>query len=57
MAAEVTVLPVPGGPWITESGFCSTALTAENCEWLSSGKPGTENRRGSETRSVCGSTL
>lgn len=28
MVAEVTVFPVPGGPWIRLSGLCSTVLTA-----------------------------
>lgn len=31
MVAEVTVLPVPGGPWIRLSGCCSTRCTASAC--------------------------
>mmetsp|Transcript_24191 Transcript_24191/g.75649 ORF Transcript_24191/g.75649 Transcript_24191/m.75649 type:complete len:232 (-) Transcript_24191:974-1669(-) len=41
MAAEVTVFPVPGGPWINERGCWTTALTAACCEWFRSGRPGT----------------
>ena len=40
MVAEVTVLPVPGGPWMSDSGDCSTALTALIWLWLSSGMLG-----------------
>lgn len=43
MEAEVTVLPVPGGPWIKLNGFCKTDLTAYTCEWFSSGRLGAEN--------------
>lgn len=28
MVAEVTVFPVPGGPWIRLRGLCSTVFTA-----------------------------
>lgn len=54
--ADVTVFPVPGGPWMRDSGRCRTAFTAVNCEWFSSGKPGAEKRGGSVTRRTCGST-
>lgn len=43
MDADVTVLPVPGGPWIKLRGFCRTDLTAYTWEWFSSGRLGTEN--------------
>ena len=29
MAADVTVLPVPGGPWMRLTGFCRTLFTAD----------------------------
>mmetsp|Transcript_8729 Transcript_8729/g.27527 ORF Transcript_8729/g.27527 Transcript_8729/m.27527 type:complete len:338 (+) Transcript_8729:696-1709(+) len=48
--ALVTVLPVPGGPWISASGRCSTARTALACEWFSSGRPGADMWRGIATR-------
>jgi hypothetical protein len=32
MVAEVTVLPVPGGPWMRERGRCSTCFTADTCQ-------------------------
>mmetsp|Transcript_638 Transcript_638/g.1239 ORF Transcript_638/g.1239 Transcript_638/m.1239 type:complete len:412 (-) Transcript_638:609-1844(-) len=54
--AEVTVFPVPGGPWIKDRGRCSTSFTAENWLWFSSGRPGTERCVGKSTRNVCGST-
>lgn len=30
--ADVTVLPVPGGPWMRLSGLCSTVFTAYTCK-------------------------
>lgn len=56
MDAEVTVLPVPGGPCTIDNAFCSTDLTANTCEWLSSGKPGAPKRRGKLTRNAGCST-
>ena len=47
IVALVTVFPVPGGPWMRLNGFCSTLFTALICEPFSSGRPGTENLRGS----------
>ena len=52
IVADVTVLPVPGGPWMRLSGRCSTCFTAATCEWFSSGSPGAENLRGSADRTV-----
>mmetsp|Transcript_32940 Transcript_32940/g.72540 ORF Transcript_32940/g.72540 Transcript_32940/m.72540 type:complete len:270 (-) Transcript_32940:270-1079(-) len=54
--AEVTVLPVPGGPCISDSGFCSTARTAASCEWFSSGRPGTDNLCGRLVFKFCAAT-
>lgn len=31
MVAEVTVFPVPGGPWIRLKGRCNTVFTAYTC--------------------------
>jgi hypothetical protein len=31
MVAEVTVFPVPGGPWMRDSGRWSTCFTADTC--------------------------
>lgn len=31
MVAEVTVFPVPGGPWIRLRGRCNTVFTAYTC--------------------------
>ena len=31
MVAEVTVFPVPGGPWMRLKGLCSTVFTAYTC--------------------------
>ncbi len=43
MDAEVTVFPVPGGPWMRDRGDVSTDLTACSWEWLSSGREGALN--------------
>eukprot|EP00906_Rhabdomonas_costata_P014527 RCo020882 len=56
IVAEVTVFPVPGGPWIRLRGFCSTDFTAETWLWFNSGSPATEYRLGSTAVIVCGST-
>mmetsp|Transcript_35599 Transcript_35599/g.120618 ORF Transcript_35599/g.120618 Transcript_35599/m.120618 type:complete len:236 (+) Transcript_35599:1038-1745(+) len=45
IAADVTVLPVPGGPWISDSGCVTTERTAAAWEWFRSGRPGTPARR------------
>ena len=42
MEAEVTVLPVPGGPWMSPRGLCSTVLMAYICELFSFGSLGAE---------------
>ena len=42
MVAEVTVFPVPGGPWIKLSGLDSTLLTAWIWYWFRAGKLGAE---------------
>jgi len=52
----VTVLPVPGGPWISDSGAVSTAATAASCGGLSSGRPGADSRPGSAALTACGAT-
>lgn len=53
----VTVLPVPGGPWIMVKGCCSAACSAASCEWLGGGMPGAWNAagRGRPTGPVSGS--
>jgi hypothetical protein len=57
MVALVTVLPVPGGPWMRLSGCCSTLRTACSWLWLSSGRLGAlKLALGSGMRSVMGST-
>ena len=56
MEAEVTVLPVPGGPWMRARGDCRAVLTAMACEALSWGSPGALNWGGREPRTVWGST-
>lgn len=40
MVAEVTVFPVPGGPWIRLRGLCSTVFTAYTCTRRASKKGG-----------------
>ena len=55
MVADVTVLPVPGGPWITLRFWRRTCFTASSCESFSSGRPGAEMSRSDGTR-ACGSS-
>lgn len=43
MDAEVTVLPVPGGPWISPRGRCNTVRMACIWELFSFGKLGAES--------------
>ncbi len=43
MEAEVTVLPVPGGPWMRPSGLCSTVRMACIWELFSLGRFGADN--------------
>ena len=43
MDAEVTVLPVPGGPWISPKGRCNTVRMACIWELFSFGKLGAES--------------
>ena len=57
MVAEVTVLPVPGGPWISDKGAVSTAATAASCGVFSSGSPGAESSAGSAALTACGATV
>jgi len=40
---EVTVFPVPGGPWIRVNGVVKAFRTADIWKWLSSGSPLTDN--------------
>ena len=58
IVALVTVLPVPGGPWISDSGWPSTDRTACSWLWLSSGRLGADAPPpgGRLTRSAAGST-
>jgi hypothetical protein len=42
MVAEVTVFPVPGGPWIRLRGFWRTLLTAKTWDMFSSGRLGAD---------------
>ena len=33
IAANVTIFPILGGPWIKLTGFCKTLLTTLTCTW------------------------
>ena len=56
MEADVTVLPVPGGPWMRDSGLCSALRTAVAWDALSSGRDGAEQSLGSVAVTACGCT-
>ena len=43
MDAEVTVLPVPGGPWMRPRGRCNTVRIACIWDWFNLGRLGTDN--------------
>ncbi len=43
MDAEVTVFPVPGGPWMRPRGRCRTVLMACICELFNFGRLGADN--------------
>ncbi len=54
--AEVTVLPVPGGPWMRERGEVSTDWQAMICDGFSSGRPGADSTLGTAALMACGAT-
>ena len=56
MAAEVTVLPVPGGPWISDSGLCNALRTAVVCEAFKPGREGAVQSLGMTALTVCSCT-
>ena len=53
IAADVTVLPVPGGPWMRLIGFCSTLLTAKTYNNWQVYHSLLETTRGERHSSIC----
>mmetsp|Transcript_21139 Transcript_21139/g.42526 ORF Transcript_21139/g.42526 Transcript_21139/m.42526 type:complete len:276 (+) Transcript_21139:1544-2371(+) len=53
IVADVTVFPVPGGPWMRLRGLDSTLFTAATWEWLRAGSPGAEMTEGRLVRTTC----
>ena len=54
--ADVTVLLVPGGPWIRLMGWWGTLLTAYICEWFNFRRPGAEKHLGIWVQRTWGSS-
>lgn len=54
MVAEVTVFPVPGGPWIRLSGRCNTVFTAYTCNTMNQIHASSE---GTRSKMLCTITI